>query len=89
MINRLKSRFYQSGLVLLNILQYKINNLGIVNNDYILYLKELNNFFEKHQNESKKINKNLLDGETKILYSASELRNVGIITPIIYKFTCY
>ena len=75
--------------MLLNILEYKINNLEIANNDYIFYLNEKNNLFQKHQNESEKINKNPLDEEAKILYSASELRKVGITTPIIYKFTTY
>ena len=89
MIDRLKSRFYQSGQALLNILEYKINNLEIINNDYILYLNELNNLFEQHQSESEKINKNPLDEETKILYSATELKKVGITTSIIYKFTTF
>jgi len=61
MINRLKSRFCQSGQALLNIFEYKINNLEIANNDYILYLNELNNLFKQHQNEREKINKNPLD----------------------------
>jgi len=88
MIDRLKSRFYQSRQALLNILEYKINNLEIIN-DYILYLNELNNLFEQHQSESEKINKNPLDEETNILYSATELKKVGITTSIIYKFTTF
>ena len=83
MIDRLKSRFYQSRQALLNILEYKINNLEIIN-DYILYLNELNNLFEQHQSESEKINKNPLDEETKILYSATELKKVGITTSITF-----
>jgi len=35
MIDRLKNRFYQSGQALLNILEYKIINLKLINNDYI------------------------------------------------------
>jgi len=79
MIDRLKSRFYQSGQALLNILKYKINNLETINNDYILYLNELNNLFEQHQSVSEKINKNSLDEETKILYSAKELKKVSCV----------
>ena len=78
MIDRLKSRFYQSRQALLNILEYKINNLEIIN-DYILYLNELNNLFEQHQSVSEKINKNSLDEETKILYSAKELKKVSCV----------
>ena len=37
MIDRLKNRFYQSGQALLNILEYKIINLKLINNDYIQY----------------------------------------------------
>jgi len=47
MIDRLKKRFYQIWLcTLLNILEYKIINLKLINNDYIQYINELNNLFE-------------------------------------------
>jgi len=42
MIQRLKSSFYQSGQALLNILEHKVVNLKIVNNDdYIQYINEI------------------------------------------------
>jgi len=44
MIDRLKNRFYKSGQSLLNIHEYKIINLKLINNDYIQYINELNNF---------------------------------------------
>jgi len=54
MIDRLKNRFYKSGQSLLNIHEYKIINLKLINNDYIQYINELNNF-------SNNINLNLIN----------------------------
>jgi hypothetical protein len=46
MIDRLKKLIYQSGQALLNILEYKIINLKLINNDYIQYVNDLNDLFE-------------------------------------------
>jgi len=35
-----------SGQALLNILEYKIINLKLINNDYIQYVNDLNDLFE-------------------------------------------
>ena len=57
MMQRLKRRYYQSGQALLNILEQKIKNLKINDNDYIQYINELNNLFEQHQTECENLNK--------------------------------
>ena len=56
-MQRLRRRYYQSGQALLNILEQKIKNLKINNNDYIQYINELNNLFEQHQTECENLNK--------------------------------
>jgi len=78
MIDRLKNRFYQSGQALLNILEYKIINLKLINNDYIQYINELNNFFEQHKFESNKLKRICFDEETKLLFALNELDRIGI-----------
>jgi len=78
MTQRLKKRYYQSIHALLNILEQKIKNLKINNNDYIQYINELNNLFEQYQIECENLNKKSMDEETNLLYSSIELDKIGI-----------
>ena len=48
-----------------NILEQKIKNLKINNNDNIQYINELNNLFEQYQTECENLNKKSKDEETK------------------------
>jgi len=73
MTDRLKKRFYQSDQALLNILENKIINLKLINNDYIQYVNDLNDLFEQHKNECNKLKRVSLDEETKFLYAVNEL----------------
>eukprot|EP00833_Pecoramyces_ruminatium_P016099 jgi/Orpsp1_1/1190131/evm.model.d7180000076770.1 len=79
MMERLKRRFYLSGEALLNKLKYKIINLEITNEDYMLYLNELKTLFEQHDNEIKNlnsINKQLKDkNENNINYISNDNNN--------------
>ncbi|KAG4094616.1 hypothetical protein H8356DRAFT_1427790 [Neocallimastix lanati (nom. inval.)] len=76
MTQRLKKRYYQSIHALLNILEQKIKNLKINNNDYIQYINELNNLFEQYQIECENLNKKSMDEETNLLYSSIELDKI-------------
>jgi len=78
MIEELKSRFDQSGPSKLYKIEYKIKTLKIENNDYKLYLNNLNTLFESHKREANKLGKSTLDEETKILFAADELVKIGI-----------
>jgi len=89
MIDRLKKRFYQSSQALLNILEYKIINLKLINNDYIQYVNDLNDHFEQHKNECKKLKRVSLDEETMLLYAVNELDKIGINSPPIYDFKTF
>ena len=89
MIDRLKNRFYQSGQALLNILEYKIINLKLINNDYIQYINELNNLFEQHKFESNKLKRIPFDEETKLLFAVNELDRIGINSPPIYSYKTF
>jgi len=89
MIDRLKNRFYQSGEALLNILEYKIINLKLINNDYIQYINELNNLFEQHKFESNKLKRIPFDEETKLLFAVNELDRIGINSPPIYSYKTF
>jgi len=90
MIDRLKKRFYQIWLcTLLNILEYKIINLKLINNDYIQYINELNNLFEQHKFESNKLKRIPFDEETKLLFAVNELDRIGINSPPIYSYKTF
>ena len=89
MIDSLKNRFYQSGQALLNILEYKIINHKLINNDYIQYINELNNLFEQHKFESNKLKRISFDEETKLLFAVNELDRIGINSPPIYSFKTF
>jgi len=86
MIDKLKKSFYQSGQALLNILEYKIINFKLINNDYIQYVNDLNNLFEQLKNECNKLKRVSLDEETKLLFAVNELDKIGINSPPIYQF---
>ena len=86
MTQRLKKRYYQSIHALLNILEQKIKNLKINNNDYIQYINELNNLFEQYQIECENLNKKSMDEETNLLYSSIELDKIGINSSPIQSF---
>jgi len=89
MIDRLKKRFYKSGQALLNILEYKIINLKLINNDYIQNVNDLNNLFEEHKNECNKLKRVYLDEETKLLYAVNKLDKIGINSQPIYQFKTF
>jgi len=63
---------------LLNILEYKIINLKLINYDYIQYINDLSNFFEQYKNECNKLKIIPPDEETKLLYSVNELDKIDI-----------
>jgi len=89
MIDRLKKRFYKSGQALFNILEYKIINLKLINNDYIQNANDLNNLFEEHKNECNKLKRVSLDEETKLLYAVNKLDKIGINSQPIYQFKTF
>jgi len=89
MIDWLKNRFYQSGQTLLNILEYKIINLKLINNDYIQYINELNDLFEQHKFESNKQKKKPFDEETKLSFAINELDRIGINSQPIYSYKTF
>ena len=89
MIDRLKKRFYKSGQALFNILEYKIINLKLINNDYIQNANDLNNLFEEHKNECNKLKRVYLDEETKLLYAVNKLDKIGINSQPIYQFKTF
>ena len=93
MIDRLKNRFYQSGQALLNILEYKIINLKLINklinNDYIQYINKLNNLFEQHKFEFNKLKRIPFDEETKLLFAVNELDRIGINSPPIHSYKTF
>jgi len=78
-----------SGQALLNILEYKIINLKLINNDYIQYVNDLNDLFEQYKNECNKLKRVSLDEETKLLYAVNELDKIGINSPPIYQFKTF
>ncbi len=89
MINILKQQYYKSGQDLINFLLQKIKNLKIKNNDYNLYLNELNTLFEQYDYECDKLKINSLDENTKLLYACTELLSSGFTAYNTYKYKTF
>ena len=56
----------------------KIKKVKIENDDFNLYLDNLNSLLAEYSNEVKLQNKSELSEGTKVLYSLEELNKVGI-----------
>jgi len=74
MIKELKERFSETGPSRLFEIEMKIKKLEIENDDFKLYLDNLNSLFTEYNNEAKSQNKPELSEETKVLYSLEELK---------------
>ncbi|KAL6612726.1 hypothetical protein LY90DRAFT_625408 [Neocallimastix californiae] len=83
MINDLKERFLETGPSRLFKIEIKIKKLEIENDDFKLYLDNLNSLLTEYSNRAKLQNKPELSEESKVLYSLEELNKVGIA----YSFT--
>jgi len=87
MITILKQQFYKSGQDLVNHLMTKIKSLVIKNNNYSLYLNELSTLFYQYDYECQKLGVNILDEQSKLIYSCSELRKAGFTAFNTFKYT--
>ncbi|KAG4092548.1 hypothetical protein H8356DRAFT_1405121 [Neocallimastix lanati (nom. inval.)] len=78
MINELKEIFSETGPSRLFEIEMKIKKLEIENDDFKLYIDNLNSLCTEYNNMAKLQNKSKLSEEIKVLYSLEELNKVGI-----------